>query len=79
MSALSPAAEAAATRLNRILFSLRGMERDAFFVHQALDLHDLAPDVEGCVPDLVSDLIGTVEKQLWAIGAEIPAARQVAA
>lgn len=69
---LTPAAERCATRLSRILTTLRTLEPDAFGAHETLCAHDLAPDVLGCIPDALADFVGLVEATLHEIGARVP-------
>lgn len=64
-------AEAAAALLRRMAFHLKALSSIAEAAHGVINDNDLIPDVTACVPDLLSDLIDTVETHARELEAEI--------
>jgi hypothetical protein len=64
-------AEAAVALLRRLAFHLKALSSIAEAAHGVINDHDLIPDVTACVPDLLSDLIDTVETHARELEAEI--------
>jgi hypothetical protein len=64
-------AEAAVAMLRRLAFHLKALSSIAEAAHGVINDSDLIPNVTGCVPDLLSDLIDTVETHARELEAEI--------
>jgi hypothetical protein len=64
-------ADAAAALLRRLAGHLAALTAIADTAHRVISDEGLIPDASGCLPDLLADLIGTVEAQARELEAEI--------
>jgi hypothetical protein len=64
-------AEAAVALLRLLAFRLKALSFIAEAAHGVINDNDMIPDASGCVPDLLSDLIDTVETHARELEAEI--------
>ena len=64
-------AEAAYDVLDKLSAHLTALLHLADAAHEIISDNGLIPDASGCLPDLLADLIGTVEAHQAALSAEI--------